>query len=100
MDANITTEAEDQGSLLQDDEEEKTEELDPASKKAEYAKLYQIALQNAHPEWTNKERLDWQHAVIGKRNRAHWSTVDYVRAVSELGGGKKERIGEEDAREV
>lgn len=88
MDANIVQEKEEP-----DEGPEALEELDPNSKKAEFANRYEQAVQNAHPEWTDKDRLDWQQAVIKKRNRAHWGTVDYIRAISELEGGKKREEG-------
>lgn len=67
-------------------EQEVLESIEPGSKKAQYAALYEDAMTAAHPDWGDKERLDWQQSVIKKRNRGHWTVVDYIRAISELGG--------------
>lgn len=85
MDANIVTEEE----MVDEETGEIMEPPEPGSKKEHYANLYQLQKEAQHPDWTDEQWLDWQQSVIKKRNRGHWSTVDYIRAISELGGSSE-----------
>lgn len=89
MDASIVTPpAED----MEDDDEDETGE-EPGSERARYADLYERAKVRSHPDWEKAKWLEWQEFIVGKRNRGQWGTVDYIRAISELGGFKDEGKG-------
>jgi len=81
MDANVVSEEENGAEA-----EKLPGPPEKGSRLEEYADRYVEAWQNARPDADEHERLEWQQQVVGKRNRAHWGLVDYIRAIAELEG--------------